>query len=120
MKPNTKSSQLRMPKRDMDEFDKAIKNIDWNRVISGENVDSDTQILVSTIQNKTKHFLRKTKCKSKNKYTLPWINSDIRKSMKERDNTLRSYLKTKSLTPEQLLHQQGGVDVVRNERKLSF
>ncbi len=98
MKPNTKSSQLRIPKSDMDEFDKAIKNIDWNRVISGENVDTDTQILVSTIQNITKHFLRKTKCKSKNKYTLPWINSDIRKSMKERDNALRSYLKTKSLT----------------------
>lgn len=77
--PNTKSFQLRIPKSDIDEFDNAIRNINWNHLISGMNVG------VSTIQNTAKCFLKKSKSKGNSKYTLPWITSEIRKLMKERD-----------------------------------
>ena len=76
--PNTKSIQLRIPKRDIDEFDRDIKNINWNQIIAGVDVDTDTNVLMSTIQNITNRFLKKGKSKVNNRYTLPWISSDIR------------------------------------------
>ena len=95
LKPNTKSSQLRILKRDIDDFDREIKIITWNQIIAGADVDTDTNVLMSTIQNITKQFL---KFKGNNRYTLPWISSDIRKSIKERDNALKHSLKSKSPT----------------------
>ena len=35
LKPNTKSSQLRVPKSDVDGFDGEIKNINWDQIIAG-------------------------------------------------------------------------------------
>ena len=98
LKSNTKPSQLRIPKHDIDDFDREIKNIHWNQIIAGADVDTDTNVLMSTIQNITKQFLKKGRFKGNNRYTLPWISSDIRKLMKERDNALKHSLKSKSLT----------------------
>ena len=88
LKPNIKSSQLRIPKRDVDEFDREIKNTNWDQIIAGVDVDNDTNVLMSTIQN-IKRFLKKSKSKRNSRYTLPWISSDITRLMKERDNALK-------------------------------
>ena len=53
---------------------------------------------MSTIQNITKLFLKIDKFKGNNSYLLPWISSDIRKLMKERDNALKHSLKSKPPT----------------------
>ena len=86
LKPNTKSSQLRIPKCDVDEFDREIKNTNWDQIIAGVHVDNETNVLMSTIQNITKIFLKKSTSKGNSRYTLPWISSDIRRLMKGRDN----------------------------------
>lgn len=98
LKPNTKSSQLRIPKRDVDEFDREIKNINWDQIMAGADVDKDTNVLLSKIQNLTKQLLKKSKSKGNSRYTLPWISSDIRRLMKERDNALKHFPKSNSLT----------------------
>ena len=83
---------------DVDEFDREIKNINWDQIIAGVDVDNDTNVLMSTIQNITKRFLKKSKSKGTSGYTLPLIYSDIRRLMKERDNALKHSLKSNSLT----------------------
>ena len=98
LKPNIKSHQLRIPKSDIDVFDMEIKNINWSQIVCGSDVDTNTHALMSTIQNISKRFLRKSKSKAKTNHTLPWINSGIRKLMKERDNALRHSLISKLVT----------------------
>ncbi len=51
---NTKPCQFRIPKNDVCEFEKAIKNINWNELISGTNVDVDHMcfyLQFKTLQN---------------------------------------------------------------------
>ena len=67
LKPNIKSHQLRIPKSDIDEFHREIKNINWSQILSGSDVDTNMHALMSTIQNISKQFLRKSKSKAKNK-----------------------------------------------------
>lgn len=55
----------------MDEHDKTIKNINGSQVISGSDVDIETNAVVSVIQNITKQFLRKSKTKG-NRYYTPY------------------------------------------------
>lgn len=43
---NTKPCQFRIPKNDVCEFEKAIKNINWNELISGANIDVDTRVFI--------------------------------------------------------------------------
>ncbi len=112
---NTKPCQFRIPKNDVCEFEKAIKNINWNELISGTNVDVDTHVFLSTIQNTTKLFLKKSKFKGASKYTLPWINGDIRKLMKERDRALQIFLKTK-LTTDRYIFTSLRNRVIKNIR----
>lgn len=95
---NIKPCQFRIPKSDVCQYENAIKNINWNELLLGTNVDADTHVFLSTIQKITKQFLKKNKSKSDSKYTLPWVNGDIRRLMKERDQALRTFLKTKLTT----------------------
>ena len=48
LNPNTKSSQLRIPKTDIDECDREIKNINWDQFIAGVDVDTDTNVSYSS------------------------------------------------------------------------
>lgn len=41
---NTRPCQFRIPKNDVCEFKNAIKNINWNKLLSSTNVDADTHV----------------------------------------------------------------------------
>jgi len=56
-----KPSHLRIPKGQQNDFENAIKGIEWNSLLSYSDVDSDCQIFFSTIQRTMNNFLRRTK-----------------------------------------------------------
>ena len=90
-----KQTYLRIPKAEQHNFEEAINGIDWSSILSGADVENDSHLFLSTIKSTMNSFLKETKSKRGQKSTLPWINDNIRKSMKERDQALKIALKYK-------------------------
>ena len=90
-----KPDQLRIPKSELNYFEKAIKGINWNDLLSYTDVEADSQVFLSTIQTTINGFLKKIKSKPGQKSTLPWLNGEIWKLMKERDYALKISLRSK-------------------------
>ena len=93
-----KPSQLRIPKGEQNNFENAIKGINWNNILSYTDIDSDCQVFLSTIQCTMNNFLKKTKPARRQKNTLPWLNGNIHKLMRDRDAALKTALKSKLVT----------------------
>lgn len=91
-----KPSYFRIPKADQDNFDTAIKEIKWCDLLSGMDVETDSQQFLSKIKSTINSFLKETKPKHRQKSILPWVNEEIRKLMKERDRALKTALKSKT------------------------
>ena len=58
-----KPDQLRIPKSELNYFEKAIKGINWNDLLSYTDVEADSQVFLSTIQTTVNGFLKKIKSK---------------------------------------------------------
>ena len=80
-----KPDQLRISKSELNYFENAIKGINWNDLLSYTDVETDSQVFLSTIQTTINGFLKKIKSKPGQESTLPWLNGEIWKLMKERD-----------------------------------
>lgn len=89
-----KQTYFRIPKADQGHFEAAINGIDWSDILSGADVETDSHLFLSTIKSTMNSFLKEIKSKCGQKSTLPWINENIRKSMKERDHALKIALKS--------------------------
>lgn len=78
-----------IPKNKQSEFKSAIDNINWEDLVSS-NIDLEisSQIFTEKLQSTISDFSIKTKYKYK-KQSLPWVNDNIKKLMKERDNALK-------------------------------
>jgi len=83
-----------IPKRKLDDFRKAVHQIEWEDILIGKDQDEDSQIFSKKLESIINDFSCKLNPKNK-KYTVPWINSDILKLMKKRDLALKTANRSK-------------------------
>lgn len=91
---NKPVEQLRIPKNEMDNFQKAVQQTNWTDIFTGNNIEEVSRMFSTKLQNLVKEFTRKVKGKKKVN-ALPWLNTEIFNLMKERDSVLKRSLKTK-------------------------
>ncbi len=78
----------------------ALREIEWNGVLSKGDLESDCDRFTSTIKKVMGPYLRKWS-QNKSRDTLPRLNEECRKLMKERDQLLKQSLKTGLTTDRQ-------------------
>ena len=90
--------QLRIPKREFVNFERAVQQINWVDILNRNGVEADCRLFATKLDDLLEEFTRKVKNRDKNKNnTLPWLNNDIFNLMKERDLLLKRALTTKSI-----------------------
>lgn len=90
--------QLRIPKSETENFKCAIQQTNWNDLLLGLNVEEDSNILTHEIQHiahKCTKNIKGKKTKQKQRRSLPQLNSELLKLMRERDLVLKRALKSK-------------------------
>lgn len=91
---NTKEHEaLRIPINMQEHFKSTIHSFKWNDLLLGKDLSEGSQIFSSKVQSIITEFTSKLKCRNK-KNSLPWINADILKLMKERDLALKMAIRT--------------------------
>lgn len=73
-----------IPKHKLDDFRSAV-----HHVLIGKDQEEDSLIFSKVLDHTIKDFSSKYSCKNK-EHTVPWINSDILKLMKEQDLALKN------------------------------
>jgi len=98
-----------IPKNKQNEFKSVIGNMNWEDLVSS-NIDLElsSQIFTEKIQSTISEFSIKMKHKYK-KQSLPWVNDNIKKIMKERDNAL------KLATRSKMVHDRNKFVMLRNK-----
>lgn len=93
---NVKSNILTIFKRDFPVLDNELNGISWSNILENEDVHNCCKEIISRLEEVISKFLKKQKHLKKR--SLPWLNDDIRRLMKERDMALKKSLKSKSNT----------------------
>ncbi len=57
--------QFRIPRNELENFETALKETDWNKILSGVDAEADSNILLTTIKNTIDTFINKTKTKTR-------------------------------------------------------
>ncbi len=83
-----------IPKRKLDDFRKAVHQIEWDDLLIGKDQDEDSQTFSKKLESTIKDFSCKLNPKNK-KHTVPWMNSDILELMKKRDLALKTANRSK-------------------------
>ena len=86
---------IKTPKNMQECFKSTIHSFNWNDLLLGKNLSEGSQIFSSTIQSIITEFSRSISCRNREN-SLPWMNADILKLMKERDLALKMAIRTKS------------------------
>lgn len=82
----------RIPKQEQQNFQDSIKEVNWDELLAGKNLDVDCSNVAKEIQQIIIQFTRIIKLKAR-KNGLPWLNKFILKLMKERDHSLKLSIK---------------------------
>lgn len=90
----TKCNSQRIPKNEMNNFENALRQIDWSSLLHSEDIRNSSDMFLTTINKIISSFTRKVKNKSRQKMTLPWLNDALWQQMKERDFALKRALKS--------------------------
>jgi len=86
----------RIPKSELENFHMTINKVNWNEIITGRNVEEDSERFINTIQSVAQKFTKTSQFKKKSKKNcLPWLSTDLLKLMKDRDHVLKDFLKFK-------------------------
>lgn len=89
----TKCNSQRIPKNEINNFENALRQIDWSSLLHSEDIRNSSDMFLTTI-NKIIYFTRKVKNKSRQKMTLPCLNDALWQQMKERDCALKRALES--------------------------
>ncbi len=82
-----------IPKRLKNEFEEEFKKLDWNEILSTDNLEAASECLMVTI-NKIKGEFSKNVTFSRKKQNLPWLNEQLWKLMRQRDHALKIAIKS--------------------------
>lgn len=93
-KPVFEKIQFIIPKSRIMQFERELKNINWEQIMTLDDVEECCNSMTSTITNLMEKFTKKIKPKQKD-FTVPWINNEIRILMKKRDLALKTSLGSK-------------------------
>ena len=63
---------------------KAVQNFDWEKAFENLSVDRKVDLLNETLLNNFRNYITSTKIKF-NYYQLPWMNENIKRRLKERE-----------------------------------
>ncbi len=90
-----------------DEFEKELQIIDWSTILDDDNCDASFTTFFKTIENLLDEMapIRKLTKKETNLLTRPWITNGILKSIRDRDQIHRNYMKEKDEQTKQNLFQ---------------
>ncbi len=105
-----------IPKRKLDDFRKAVHQIEWDDLLIGKDQDEDSQTFSKKLESTIKDFSCKLNPKNK-KHTVPWMNSDILELMKKRDLALKTANRSKFSHDRQhfAVTEQGGKDLEKSK-----
>lgn len=81
--------KFRIPNSELKNFETALKETDWNKLLSGVDAEADSDILLTTIKNTIDEFTRKGKTNKRQTNRLSWLNSDVWRLMKQHDQALK-------------------------------
>lgn len=89
--------KLGIPKSKTLQFERELKNLNWEQIVSIEDVELCCNSMTAAITKLIEKFTQKTKC-NQHESTLPWLNTEIKKLMKMRDMALKKSLRSKLTT----------------------
>lgn len=75
--------------------------LNWSNVIENNDIEESSKLLIQKINDTLAHFTKKGVSKEIRE-SLPWINNEIRKLMRERDSALKKSLKSKNTCDRQI------------------
>ena len=99
---------LRFPKNMQEHFKNTIHSFNWNVLLLGKDLSEGSHLFSCKVQSIVTDFSHSIKCRNKEN-SLPWINPDILKLMKECDLPLKRATRTK------LYHDKYHFAMLRNK-----
>lgn len=90
-----------IPKLAQQHLRNELEQFRWLNVLNCEDIESCSNNFIKSVNEMVTRFTKKAKLR-KSKDNVPWLNSDCRKLMKERDRALKKYLKTKISSDRQI------------------
>uniref|UniRef100_A0A8C8E3R6 Reverse transcriptase domain-containing protein n=1 Tax=Oryzias sinensis TaxID=183150 RepID=A0A8C8E3R6_9TELE len=99
---------ITIPKNKYQNFVDEANQIQWDNILPSVDTENDGKLFLKTLKRTITEFTQKIKQKPY-KNTVPWMNSDIIKLMKEQDQALKKANKTK------LTHDRGLFAILRNK-----
>ena len=85
---------------------RSLSSINWDRCIKNRNYNNQVEFLTNAISNAFSNFCphKIIKCRHKD---APWLTSEIRQMLKEKNRIYKKYVKNKyDLGYKQLLHDK--------------
>lgn len=89
----TKTNMLTILRRDFTVIDNELNALDWSTIMDNENVHNCCKEVMNKAEGIISKFLKKPR--QLKKRSLPWINEETKKLMKERDLALKKSVKSK-------------------------
>ncbi len=119
MHHNTKQSNqnysCRIPKKDMSAFEEELGQIDWQSLLSSENLETAHKIFIEELKNVRNKYTKLVGNRHR-KNNLPWINEQVWMLMKKRDTALKKAIKS-GLQQDRLLFNSLRNKVVKTVRQ---
>lgn len=91
-----------IPKSQQQSLNEEIQNVDWYwYILENNDIVASSGSFIKTVNDIITHFAKKGKSKQREN-NLPWLNNEIIKLMKNRDNALKQTLKTRTTSDRQI------------------
>ena len=105
-----------IPKSQQQFLNEEIQNVDWSNILENNDIEASSDSFIKKLNDIVTHFTKKGNSKQR-KNDLPWLNNEIIKLMKSRDNALKQSLRTRTASDRHIFTSLRN-KVLRMTRKL--
>ncbi|OON91327.1 MAG: hypothetical protein ATN33_01430 [Epulopiscium sp. Nele67-Bin001] len=86
-----------IPKNQLQSLNEEIQKVDWSDILKNNDVEASSDSFIKKVNDVIIRFMKKGKSKQHRNH-LPWLNNEIIKLMKNRDNALKQSLRTRTIS----------------------
>lgn len=86
-----------IPKKSLPNFEAALQSIDWTEIIQSNDIENCSCLFHEKVNEVILNFTKRVS-HNKKRNPLPWVNDECKKWMKERDQQLKKYMKSRLIT----------------------
>ena len=83
-----------IPRNQLQNLSEGIKNIDWEEILTSDNIETSCDSFLNKIKNVMSPLSRRGKSRARTRNSPPWLDQNCRDLLKSRDSLLKKYLKS--------------------------